>query len=239
MQQFFSLLSWRLFAAQHVSGVFPPIIRSTLTAVAASGFTFVSWWQSCHVRGIINWKTVVSGWWFIWIKCKTPVPKLTTVAIEAHQCVVCIVELYVTVNNVYILTVAQKCFMENLCYRHAKCHIFLSDSKFGVSGQIFVRVSNNKFHINPPSIGRANIRGRTDVTELTGAPCAYKRTPQTRIGWVKVKFHSFLISTSDWSEWLTWRLARFKREEMFIVYKGVWASQPEWTFWKRAVDLYS
>ena len=43
MQQFFSLLSWRLFTAQHVSGVFPPIIRSSVTAVAASGFTFVSW----------------------------------------------------------------------------------------------------------------------------------------------------------------------------------------------------
>ena len=43
MQQFFSLLSWRLFTAQHVSGVFPPIIRSSMTAVAASGFTFVSW----------------------------------------------------------------------------------------------------------------------------------------------------------------------------------------------------
>jgi hypothetical protein len=39
MQQFFSILSWRLFTAQHVSGVFPPIIRSSMTAVAASGFT--------------------------------------------------------------------------------------------------------------------------------------------------------------------------------------------------------
>jgi len=51
MQQFFSLLSWRLFTAQHVSGVFPPIIRSSMTAVAASGFAFVSWLQSCCVRG--------------------------------------------------------------------------------------------------------------------------------------------------------------------------------------------
>ena len=51
MQQFFSLLSWCLFTAQHVSGVFPPIIRNSMTAVAASGFTFVSWWQSCCVRG--------------------------------------------------------------------------------------------------------------------------------------------------------------------------------------------
>jgi len=51
MQQFFSLLSWRLFTAQNVSGVFPPIVRSSMTAVAASGFTFVSWWQSCCVRG--------------------------------------------------------------------------------------------------------------------------------------------------------------------------------------------
>jgi hypothetical protein len=51
MQQFYSLLSWRLFTAQHVSGVSPPIIRSSMTAVAASGFTFVSWWQSCCVHG--------------------------------------------------------------------------------------------------------------------------------------------------------------------------------------------
>jgi hypothetical protein len=51
LQQFFSPLSWRLFTAQHVSGVFPPITRSSMTAVAASGFTFVSWWQSCCVRG--------------------------------------------------------------------------------------------------------------------------------------------------------------------------------------------
>jgi hypothetical protein len=51
MQQFSSLLSWRLFTVQHVSGVFPPIIKSSMIAVAASGFTFVSWWQPCCVRG--------------------------------------------------------------------------------------------------------------------------------------------------------------------------------------------
>jgi hypothetical protein len=44
MQQISSLLFWRLFTAQHVPGVFPPIIRSSVTAVAAFGFTFVSWW---------------------------------------------------------------------------------------------------------------------------------------------------------------------------------------------------
>ena len=38
MQQFASLLSRCLFTAQHVSGVFPPIIRSSMTAVAASGY---------------------------------------------------------------------------------------------------------------------------------------------------------------------------------------------------------
>jgi hypothetical protein len=31
-----------LFTAQHVSGVSPPIIRSSMIAVAASGFTFVA-----------------------------------------------------------------------------------------------------------------------------------------------------------------------------------------------------
>jgi len=35
-------LSWRLFTAQHVSGVVPPIIKSSMTAVAASGFTSLS-----------------------------------------------------------------------------------------------------------------------------------------------------------------------------------------------------
>ena len=36
-----------VFTTQRVSGVLTPIIRSSTTAVAASGFTFVSWWQPC------------------------------------------------------------------------------------------------------------------------------------------------------------------------------------------------
>ena len=40
---FSSLFSTHLFTAQHVSGVPTPIIRSSTTAVAASGFTFGVW----------------------------------------------------------------------------------------------------------------------------------------------------------------------------------------------------
>ena len=66
MQQFSSLLSWRLFTVQHVSGVVPPIIRSSMTAVAASGFIFVSWWQSCCVRGRAGYCCI---WLVIYLNC--------------------------------------------------------------------------------------------------------------------------------------------------------------------------
>jgi hypothetical protein len=39
----FQFIILSLFTAQHVSGVVPPIIRSSMTAVAAFGFTFLLW----------------------------------------------------------------------------------------------------------------------------------------------------------------------------------------------------
>jgi len=47
MQKFLQFIAWRLCTAQHVSGVLTPIIRSSTTVVAASGFTAGAWWQQC------------------------------------------------------------------------------------------------------------------------------------------------------------------------------------------------
>jgi len=56
MERFLQFINWRLFTAQHVLDVLPPIIRSSTTAVAASGFTVEERGGSSAVgRGRAGW----------------------------------------------------------------------------------------------------------------------------------------------------------------------------------------
>jgi hypothetical protein len=62
-------------------------------------------------------KNVASGWWFVWIKCKTPVPKVnrwTVIWMEWHECQDAIKDCKcLNMRNIYSTECANLCFLKN------------------------------------------------------------------------------------------------------------------------------
>jgi len=75
---------------------------------------------------------------------------------EMYQYVPSVVDLRIAVISIEVFIVVMYLGL------HVKCPIVcLILNKFGVSGQIFVRVFSIKFHEKPPSGSRADTYGRT------------------------------------------------------------------------------
>jgi hypothetical protein len=65
---------WKQHECHHDTKVKPEAATAAIELLMMGGETPETWW-AVNKRQDINWKIVESGWWFIWIKCKTPVPK--------------------------------------------------------------------------------------------------------------------------------------------------------------------
>jgi len=103
-----------------------------------------------------------------------------------QQCVVWIFELNVAVNNIKILSVAEKGFYgkfmlpirikHTLVFVSSVRYFCLISVKCGVSWQILMKVPSIKFHRNKSSGSCTYTCGQSDMTKLMGAFCDYAHT---------------------------------------------------------------
>jgi len=148
MQQFSSLLSWRLFTAQHVLGVFPPIIRRWLWFYLGIVVTIaLCSWSGRPARP----------------RTQHDYHHDTKVRSEA---VTAIIELLMMGGKIpetcWAVNKRQDIKLENCCIRlviYLNCFCMIS-AKFKATGQISIQIP--KFHGNPSSAKRADTCRRTD-----------------------------------------------------------------------------